>query len=310
MTVALLALIGSTANAGPMYQLTDLGPVPGAPDQPGQPLGQVVYSAEIQTPRINDYQQVTNDRLAFNFNNTAALNAIQAPYTPGSSGLFPALGGSGYQVGYVASTSPTSPWQAMLWNNQTQTGQALGPVPGASAWPELSIPGSPDHGWYSLGSGVNDQGHAVGSVGNGFQTRAAMTWGLTTDGSDPLAPVRSQLGSYSEAFGINNQNEIVGTYGSFTNPRAFLFANGTLVDLNGAVSSSTGLTLLAATGINDLGQIIGVAADSSGQAHEFLLTSQPITVPEPSTLTCFGTLGLALFAMSQRRRPSTSQAGR
>lgn len=294
-----LAPYGSPALGAPYYQLTDLGDVPAPIIPPAFATGQVVYNAEIETPRINDQHQITNDRLVPNYTDSTALHAIQAPYTAGSSGLFPTMNGGPYQVGYVASTSPTSPWQAMLWNNQTQTGQALGPVPGPSAWTGLGLSGSPNSGWYSLGLGVNDQGIAVGSVGNGSQSRAAMTWGMS---GDPLASVRSQLGSYSQAFAINNQNEIVGTFGSFTDPHAFLFANGTLIDLNTVIPPHPGLTLLAATGINDLGEIVGVAADANGKAHEFLLTSEPMLVPEPTTLSVFGLLALGLFARRLRRQ--------
>jgi probable HAF family extracellular repeat protein len=67
----------------------------------------------------------------------------------------------------------------------------------------------------------------------------------------------------SEALGINNKGQIVGvSYAAgFTNPRAFIWENGKITDLNSLVSSDSGLTLQVAQEINDSGVIVGQAVN-------------------------------------------------
>ena len=78
----------------------------------------------------------------------------------------------------------------------------------------------------------------------------------------------------SEALGINNQGQIVGvSYGAgFTNPRAFIWQNGVMTDLNTLIPPGSSLSLQAAQEINDLGEIVGQATDqSTGKSPAFLL---------------------------------------
>ena len=78
----------------------------------------------------------------------------------------------------------------------------------------------------------------------------------------------------SEALGINNQGQVVGlSYGAgFTNPRAFIWQNGVMTDLNTLIPPGSSLSLQAAQEINDLGEIVGQATDqSTGKSPAFLL---------------------------------------
>src|SRR5439155_20767496 len=52
----------------------------------------------------------------------------------------------------------------------------------------------------------------------------------------------------------------------------FIHNNGTLVDLNSLTPSSSGFTITDALGINDSGQILCNATDTSGYVHAVLLT--------------------------------------
>jgi len=77
--------------------------------------------------------------------------------------------------------------------------------------------------------------------------------------------------------GLNNRGEVVGP--SFpapgptsATPRAFLWANGKVHDLNTLVPSDSPLYLLIADGINDSGEIVGFGADNNGDIHAFLAT--------------------------------------
>jgi probable HAF family extracellular repeat protein len=63
----------------------------------------------------------------------------------------------------------------------------------------------------------------------------------------------------SEALGVNEQGQIVGvSYAAgFSNPRAFLYQNGKMVDMNMLVDGNSPLYLQVAQEINDLGVIVG-----------------------------------------------------
>jgi probable HAF family extracellular repeat protein len=78
--------------------------------------------------------------------------------------------------------------------------------------------------------------------------------------------------------GLNNEGEVVGP--SFptpgptgANPRAFLWANGKMHDLNALVPPDSPLYLLIAYAINDFGEIAGFGVETgSGDVHAFLAT--------------------------------------
>jgi probable HAF family extracellular repeat protein len=79
----------------------------------------------------------------------------------------------------------------------------------------------------------------------------------------------------SEAFAINSHGQVVGiSFGGSSGPRAFLYANGTLMDLNDLVDSDD--VLLSAQDINDAGQVTGRVLDHvTGKVLAFVAT--PIT---------------------------------
>ena len=85
--------------------------------------------------------------------------------------------------------------------------------------------------------------------------------------------------------GMNGTGTVVGasldgpvTTGS---PRAVMWRNGTITDLNTVVAADTTLYLLTAFDINDAGQIVGFGFDpGSSQLHAFL--ASPITGNGPS----------------------------
>jgi probable HAF family extracellular repeat protein len=121
-------------------------------------------------------------------------------------------------------------------------------------------------------------------------------------------------GTNSSALALNAAGQVVGTSDVSQAARhAFLYSNGSMIDLNSAISSQVGLTLTTATGINDLGQIVGTGVDANGNPHAFLLTSQgadpptptlgdPTPVPEPSTLALFGLAAAAALFRQARAR--------
>jgi probable HAF family extracellular repeat protein len=79
----------------------------------------------------------------------------------------------------------------------------------------------------------------------------------------------------SAGLGINNRGDIVGASidGSVTagNPRAMLWSNGVMMDLNALVANSS-MYLLSAFSINDGGEIAGFGVNGDGEVHGFLAT--------------------------------------
>jgi probable HAF family extracellular repeat protein len=78
--------------------------------------------------------------------------------------------------------------------------------------------------------------------------------------------------TFSRAFGINSVLQVVGDTGVLeTNrDRAFLWSNGTMIDLNSRIDAKSGWMLQTATSINERGKIVG-RGTIRGKAHAFLL---------------------------------------
>jgi probable HAF family extracellular repeat protein len=115
-------------------------------------------------------------------------------------------------------------------------------------------------------------------------------------------------GFFSEAFGVNNAGQVVGAFASpdpVGSEHAFLFSDGSAIDLNTTIDPTLGLTLMESTDINDLGQIVASARLRDGRgAHAVLLTPrETAAVPEPATYTFVG-CGALLVAVAVRNKRS------
>jgi probable HAF family extracellular repeat protein len=86
-------------------------------------------------------------------------------------------------------------------------------------------------------------------------------------------------GTNSYALGVNNKLEVVGASSTSAGLRAFMWHGGSMLDLNNVLNLSPDWELLEASGINDLGQVVGLAS-VNGQEHAFLLS--PVTVSDSS----------------------------
>ncbi len=71
-----------------------------------------------------------------------------------------------------------------------------------------------------------------------------------------------------------------------------------MLDLNNLLSPGSGWSLQAATGINDLGQIVGYGM-INGNQQAFLLT--PTTVPVPAAAWLFGSGLLGFIGVGRRK---------
>ena len=141
---------------------------------------------------------------------------------------------------------------------------------------------------YSGGSMTN-----LGTLGGEFSTAAAINnngqivgWSLTQTGSLARRAFIYQNGAltdignpgdskWSSARAINDNGHVVGVMSDGgENPRAFLYADGTMVDLNTLLPPNSGWVLTEAIGINDNNHIIGFGT-FNGNPRAFLLSPVP-----------------------------------
>ena len=120
---------------------------------------------------------------------------------------------------------------------------------------------------------INNQGEVTGlSALPGNQSFHPFLWTRGT-GMRDLGVLTGDL--VGAGLGMNNRGEIVGASISAPgpasgNPRAFLWRNGVMSDLNAIVQQNAPLYLLTAFWINDAGDIVGVGATTGGEVHGFL----------------------------------------
>jgi probable HAF family extracellular repeat protein len=176
--------------------------------------------------------------------------------------------------------------------------------PGAPVGAVTDISG----GLASSANAINDIGQVAGTAQ--FQTGSAFLWsarsGMVSLGTLPGA-------TSSEAFGINNAGQVVGAaYDGFgrDHPRAFVWTpssagatTGILADLSAVVGFPS-----TATGINDIGQVVGYGLDASG-IYGFIWSERDGVIRIPSaTLWAINAAGQAVGVLSDP--PGTSRAFR
>jgi probable HAF family extracellular repeat protein len=142
----------------------------------------------------------------------------------------------------------------------------------------------------SYGTDINDSGAVVGySSLSGGVTHAFLY--TNSNGLTDLGALGG-AGNTSQANAINNAGTIVGA----SNGHAFVYQNNQMIDLNTLIDPALGFTLTNATGINNLGQIVGYGTLANGEERAFAVTPTPI----PPAVLLFGS-GLAGLGLFRRR---------
>jgi probable HAF family extracellular repeat protein len=126
---------------------------------------------------------------------------------------------------------------------------------------------------------VNNQGQAVGfsslkADSSPFQGTHAFLWKKDI-GMQDLGTLPGDAVSGGER--INDAGDVAGvSFDAEGNPRAFLWQNGRMSDLN-ALAPGSPLFLLFALGINSRGQVAGFGATEAGDVHAYLATPAAVT---------------------------------
>jgi probable HAF family extracellular repeat protein len=122
-------------------------------------------------------------------------------------------------------------------------------------------------GTTSVGRAINNRGDVACLSDTAAGAFHACLWrrGVMTD-------LGTLGGAFSDTAGMNNHRQIVGASTIASGQQhAYLFSKATMTDLNDLIPVDSGWILVAATGINDVGEIVGNGR-INGQTHAFLLT--------------------------------------
>ena len=130
-------------------------------------------------------------------------------------------------------------------------------------------------GTANMGLSINNQGQVVGAstlTAKSAPTEAhAFLWTKETGKMRDLGALSGDTASVG--LGINDGGDVVGaSIDEDGNPRAYIWRNGAMHDLNTLVPTDSSLFLLFANAINNRGEIVGFGATNSGDVHAFLAT--------------------------------------
>jgi probable HAF family extracellular repeat protein len=204
-------------------------------------------------------------------------DAQELPTSSGDpEGMAFSINDSGQVVGASGTCAPFSiftglymqPLHALLWETGTVT--------------DLGSLGGTGQGNGIIPHAINKQGQVVGySDLRGNANFHAFLWTRAT-GMQDLGTLTGGVNSLANA--INDEGDVVGvSLDANFNPRAFLWENGTMTDLNTLIPANSPLLLMLACGINSSGQIVGFGVTSTGEAHGYLLTPTSLTSANGST---------------------------
>jgi probable HAF family extracellular repeat protein len=253
-------------------------------------LGRPTGTKQATATAINDSGQV----VGFTGDDSGGPNALRSAFIYNGPGNIVRIPGA--TVGAVVNGTTITGSSANAINNHGQvTGyssvglydQAFIYDPSATT-PFLSL--GTLGGATSYGKSINDSGAVVGysSLSDGVTHAFLYT---NKDGMIDLGAL-GVAGNTSQANAINNAGTIVGA----SNGHAFVYQNNQMIDLNTLIDPALGFTLTNATGINNLGQIVGYGTLANGEERAFALTPTPI----PAALPLFGS-GLAVLGFFRRR---------
>lgn len=232
----LVTALQANAIAAPLYQLTNLGTLPGGNGSQAYAVndnGQVVGMSDVGVQNVpNGYDH------AFRY---ASATMSDLETLGGSFSQAQGVNNSGVIVGY--STTSAGSTDAFVYSGGTMTDLGVGAA-----------------------NAVNSAGQIVGYVGPSNQTQAF----LYNNGSTTVLPSLPG-GMDSGAYAINATGEIVGysAIAGNSNYHAVLYVNGTPNDLGTLPGDANSF----AYGINDSGEVVGFSQNDSGVYQAFVYSN-------------------------------------
>jgi uncharacterized membrane protein len=218
--------------------------------------GEIVGWAETTTHDSTcDSPQVLQFEAAL-WNKDNKIEELQ-PYSGDPDGAATAINSAGQAVGISGlcgtAVGGASAEHMLLWQNGTATSL---PTLGGQYW--------------NTPMDINDNGDVTGfsdhsgdSVSNPNFTSFIWT---KNGGTQDLGTLSGD--SVSEGLGINDRDQIVGV--SYPSGHGFIWAGGTMLDLNNLMPANSGYTITDAQDINNDGAITGSAQDSAGNTYAFM----------------------------------------
>ncbi len=228
--------------------------------------GQVVGWAEtpVHDPTCNSPQVLQFRAVRWG---PASRPPQELPPLPGdSASAATAINDSGEAVGISGdcdiAVGRFSARHSVLWANGTVT--AIPNLGGVTWNTPMDINATGDVVGFSNPPGPGDPQGAFISHAFLWRNGATRAADLGTLSGDPM----------SEAFAINSRRQVVGiSFGGANGPRAFLWEDGSMTDLNTLVGAGNLDVFISAQDINDAGQITGRVQDhTTGQIQAFVAT--------------------------------------
>jgi probable HAF family extracellular repeat protein len=229
--------------------------------------------------------------VALNQSGQVAGNSFTAGYESHaflySGGTMTDLGslGGGYSAANALNDSGVVVGEASVANGETHAFLYSG-----GTMTDLSTLG----GTYSSAYRINNAGQIIGISAT---TGDAQVNGFLFSGGT-LTDLGTLGGSFSTPLAINNLGQVVGeTETADYLPRAFLWANGSMSDLNTLIPTNSGWELTSARFINDAGRIVGTGM-RNGEQQWFVLdlggdNHPPVAAAgADQTLECSGLVAL------------------
>ena len=252
---------GPAATAQPLPQLAGTVTLPSVINNTGEIIGEAfnvlsgspVWATPTSVPTLvtsGNFQSL-ND-----LGEIVGANSFWASASSQAATLSPLAGFAAVQAmainagGLIVGRSINSgqPLQPTFWSSPTS-----GPA---------ALPGVPET---FVAFYVNSAGQIIGAFNNTIINTAGGVWFWSSVTAQPvLLPALAGGGvlvngnGFAPEFALNAAGTVVGTSSdSLANPKAVIWTNGQVQDLNTLIPSGSGWVLQRATGINDTGAIIG-----------------------------------------------------